>query len=135
MLAGNKEYLLRFGTFQHLVERIVLGSFGSVAQVACMNNEVGLLGQSVDLVDGRLQGGRYIGIRRLIKPHVTVADLDEVEFSLRLLHVLAKRLRRQNAAAERPENAGACPSHAIQKPAAVNAIGVVVVSDYFRQVY
>ncbi len=54
MLAGNKKHLLRLGRFQRLIQRVVFTGLGHVAQVACMNDEVGFLWQPVDLVDGRL---------------------------------------------------------------------------------
>ena len=57
-----------------------------------MNDEVGLLRQGVDLVDGGLQGGGDIGIGGLVEAHVAVADLNEVEFPLRGLPVLAEGL-------------------------------------------
>jgi hypothetical protein len=63
-----------------------------VAQVACVNDEIGLLRQPVDFVDGGLQSSGYIGVRRLVEAHVAVADLDEVEFSLRSILLLAERL-------------------------------------------
>jgi hypothetical protein len=56
-----------------------------------MDDEVRLVRESVDLVDRRLQGRRDIGIRGLIEAHVGVTDLDEMEFSLRLFHLLSKR--------------------------------------------
>ncbi len=100
-----------------------------------MNDEVGFLGQAVDLVDSRLQCGGDIGIRRLVEAHMAVADLDEVEFSLRgILLVLAEGLRREDSAAHGPEDAGSRPGHALQKAAAVNAVVVVVVSNQVRHV-
>ena len=94
MLARDKEDLLGLGAVQHLVQCVVFSGLRRVAEVACVNDEVGFLWQSVDFVDGGLQSGGYIGIRRLVEAHVTVADLDEVEFSLRSrLPVLAERLR------------------------------------------
>jgi hypothetical protein len=93
MFARDKEHLLRFGALQNLIERIEFGGFSRVAQVASVDDEIRLLRQSVDLIDGGLQGGRYIGIRRFVEAHVAVADLDEVEFSLgRILLILAKGL-------------------------------------------
>src|SRR5437868_4732987 len=64
---------------------------------------------------------------------MAVADLDEVEFSLRSILFLAKCLRCQDAAAESPKDSGASPCHALQKAAAVNAVIVMVVNDKFRQ--
>ena len=53
------------------------------------------------------------GLAGLLEAHVTVADLDEVEFALRGLHLLAESPRAQDAAANSPDNAGPSPSHAL----------------------
>ncbi len=136
MLAGNEEDLLWFGAHQHLVQRVEFGGLRGVAEVAGVNDEVGLLRQGVDLVDGGLQGGGDIGVRGLAEAHVAVADLDEVEFSLRgMLPALAEGLRREDAAAHGPEDSGSGPGHAFQEAAAVDAVVIVVVNDSFCHVH
>ena len=93
MLTRNKENLFRLRAFQYLVQCVVFSGLGRVAQFAGVNDELGLPRQSVDFVDGCLQGGGYIGIRGLVEAHVAVADLEESEFALRgILLVLAERL-------------------------------------------
>src|SRR5436309_3426225 len=126
MFAGNEKNLLGLGCFQSLVQRVVFARLGHVTQVAGVNDEVGFLWQAVDLVDGRLQRGDYIGISRLVKAHVGVADLDEMKRALRALHLLAESLRSQNAAANTPDDPGSSPGHALQKAATVNAVFIVV---------
>src|SRR5258708_25082733 len=134
MLAGHEEGLLGLCAFQDLIEGVKFARLGCVAQIACVNNEVGLLWQGVDLIDRRLERTGDVGIRGLVEAHVAVADLDEVEFPLRRNHLLADSLRRQYAAANGPDDAGSSPSHTFQETAAVNTVVVVVVNDSFRQV-
>ena len=59
MFARNKEGLLGFGAFQHLVERIELDGLGGTAQVAGVNEEIGWVGQRVDLFDGGLERAHH----------------------------------------------------------------------------
>ena len=100
-----------------------------MAQVAGVNDEVGLLRQAVDLVDGCIKSANDVWIRRLVKAHVTIADLDEVKFSLLGLHLLAESPRTQDAAANRPDYAGSSPSHTPQETATIDAVLSVVVND------
>ena len=59
---------------------------------------------------------------------VAVADLDEREIAARRGRRPApKAARREDAAADRPEQAGAGPGHAFEEPAAVDAVALVIV--------
>jgi len=113
MLTRHEERLLRLRAFEYLVQSVVFARLRRVTQVACMNNEVGLLRQCVDFVYGRLQRAHDVRVSRLVETHVSVADLDEVEFSLSGLRLLAESPRTQDAAANRPDNACSGPSHAL----------------------
>ena len=81
VLAGDEEDLLRLRGLQHLVERVVFAGFGRVAEIAGVNDEVGLLRERVDLGDGGFESGGDIGVGGLVEAHVGVADLDEMEFA------------------------------------------------------
>src|SRR5260370_3777094 len=134
VLARHEEGLLGLCALQDLVEGVKFARLGCVAQIACVNNEVGLLRQGVDLIDRLLERTGNVGIPGLAEAHVAVSDLDEVECSLRRHHLFAESLRRQYAAANGPDDARSGPSHTFQETAAVNTVVVVVVNDSFRQV-
>lgn len=129
MFARHKVRLLRLRAPEHLVQSVELGGFGVMAQVASVDDELGLIGQPIDLFDRRLKRSDDVGVGRLVKAHVTVADLHEVKSSLRGLRVLAESLRTQNAAANGPGDASPGPSHTLQKSTTVDAVVIVVVSD------
>jgi hypothetical protein len=85
--------------------------------------------QAVDLVDGGIKSANDVGISRLVEAHVSIADLDEVEFTFLGLHLLAESPRTQDAAANGPDYAGSGPSHTPQETATINAVVSVVVND------
>jgi len=60
---------------------------------------------------------------------VTIADLNEMKFSLLGLHILAESPRAQDAAADGPDYAGSSPSHAPQETTTINAVLGMVVND------
>src|SRR5471030_3238878 len=68
MLARNEEDLLRFRAFQHLVQCVVFSGLGCVAQVACVNNELGLLRQSMILSMVACRVPATSGFAGLLKP-------------------------------------------------------------------
>ena len=61
---------------------------------------------------------------------MTVADLNEMEFSFRRFHGLTERLGCQDAPADGPDDSGARPFHTFQKSSTVDAVLIVVVFDY-----
>ena len=84
----------------------------------------GAAGSGIDPPHGSLQRGRHVGVRRLVEADVAVADLHEGEIGLRgWLHRFAEDARGRHAAGKGPDEAGAGPGHALQKSAAVDAVG------------
>jgi hypothetical protein len=69
---------------QDLVHGNEFFGFREMAYVARMQDELGWRSQTIDFVYGRLQCPYHIRIRRLVKSHVTVADLDEAQLARRL---------------------------------------------------
>src|SRR5689334_2369293 len=57
-----------------------------------------------------------------------------MELPFRRHHLLAERLRTQDAAGDAASDAGSRPSHAFQKAATVYTVVVVIVNDFLRQV-
>jgi hypothetical protein len=100
-----------------------------VTYITCVNYEVGLLRQCVDLVDDRRDRANDVRVSRFVEVYVAVTDLDEVEFSLRGLHLLAESPPTQDAAADSPHNASSGPSHTLSETATVNAVVIVVVNE------
>src|SRR5581483_5151806 len=133
MFARNIVNLFWFGAPEHLIQIVELRRFGIVAEVTGMNQELRLIRQRIDLVHGRLEGRNHIRIGWLVEADVSVADLNEVELSPSVLFVLAECPGAQNTATHGPDDSRAGPSHAFQKPPAVDAVGIVVVNDSFRQ--
>src|ERR1700730_8897198 len=88
-----------------------------MADVAGMNDELGLLLVRTDLVDGFLQRARRVEVRVLAEADMTVADLHEAErvtATSAALRGSANQLRPGHAAVQGPEHAGTGPCHASQ---------------------
>jgi hypothetical protein len=64
---------------------------------------------------------------------MAVADLDEMKGAFRGCHFLAKCPGCQHAGADAPYHAGPSPGHALEEPATIDAVVVVIVNDYLRQ--
>src|SRR5262249_31235481 len=73
MLPRYEEDLLWIAPFQQFVEHVIFAGLRRVTQVACVNDELGLLRQRVDLVDGRLQRGADIGVSWFVEAYVGIA--------------------------------------------------------------
>jgi uncharacterized protein YbbK (DUF523 family) len=70
-----------------------------------------------------LQSGGYVWIRGPAESNVTVTDLNEAEiFSVLLWSCGSEDLGDGNASGEAPDDAGACPRHAMEKSSAVDAV-------------
>ena len=106
-----------------VVEFLFLRQVGDVAGV---DHEGRLLRQGVDLFDRLFQRAERVGIGRLVKPDVAVADLQERQSArvgrLCLAHD-AERVR--HAARDCPQDAGAAPGHAFQHLAAADAVPMI----------
>src|SRR5208282_436571 len=129
VFARDKEDVLRTGAFQNLIDGIELFGSGEVADVARVQQKLGLAGQSVDLVHRRLQGRNYIRIGGLIESHVAVADLYKAEVSALaavVIHAFGKGTRHWNATTHGPDQSGACPGHALEKSPAIDPVVVEV---------
>ena len=105
-----------------LIDRVELFGLGQMRQVAGVQHEGGPLRQRVDLGDGLAIGLRHVPVRVTAEAQVAVADLDEREarrrrrlFPVRLGFIGFRRDWRatRDAAAHRPNHAGAGPSHAL----------------------
>jgi hypothetical protein len=79
VFTGDIEYFLLAKALEDLVQCVKLGGFRKVSEIARVENQVGLVNRRVDLVDSELQGTVDVGIRRLVKADVAIADLNEVE--------------------------------------------------------
>src|SRR4029077_8802240 len=71
----------------------------------------------------------------LVETNMAVADLEETQLSLERVRVQAGHLAQgeglQHPALENEQYSRARPGHALEKPPAVNAVVVVIVSDVF----
>src|SRR5690348_5886155 len=134
MFSGNVEDFFRLRPFKNLIDGVKFLRFRQMADVACVQNEYRGDGQPVDFFNGRLQRGGDVGIRGLVEAHVAIADLHEAEISGGFLSAdarkVAEAVRIQHAAFDYAESAGAGPSHAFEKTAAVDTVVIVVVQDY-----
>ena len=94
-----------------------------------MNDEIRLVGHRVNFVDCRLQRGSDVRIGRLIETDVAVADLHKAEvpaFAGTSISSLGECPRHWNATAHGPDQPCTRPCHALQEPAAVDAVIVEV---------
>ena len=79
VLAGHEEDLLGFAVLEHLLEIVELLGLRELREIAGVQDEIRRLRQRIDPRDGLAEGRGDIGIRRLVKADVAVADLHEVE--------------------------------------------------------
>ena len=133
VLAGHVVDLSGFGAAQHLVQDVELPGLGIVAQIAGVDDEIGLVRESIDFIDGGLKRSRDVRIGRFAEADVAVADLHEVKFSPGAFRVAAEGLGTEDAAADGPQDARAGPGHAFQETAAVDAVGRGIVNGLFCQ--
>src|SRR5436305_356377 len=77
VLAGDVEALAGPGAAHDLVDGVELRRLGEVGEVAGVDEQVRRRGQSVDAVDGKLEGGGDVLVGVLGEANVAVADLDE----------------------------------------------------------
>src|SRR5438552_10822165 len=98
-----------------------------------MDKERRRSGHRVDAIERNLKRRGDILVRLFTKADVAVADLQEAKVSSRQwlpgLCNLSKGLRYENAAADRPKQAGTGPCHALQKAAAINPVMLVIVKN------
>src|SRR5580692_2041225 len=92
VLAGNIEQLF-LGAGENSFGAVKFSGLGRMTDVTGVDDELGRLRESVDLIDRGLEGAGDIRISRLGKADVAVADLDEVQIALGTSrHFLAKGL-------------------------------------------
>ena len=79
VLARHIEDLFGFAVLEHLLQVVEFLGFRKLRQIAGVNDEIRRHGQRIDARDGFAKRGADVGVRRLVKADVAVADLDEVE--------------------------------------------------------
>src|SRR4030095_8590935 len=87
----------------------------------------------IDPVNRHPQGGHYVGVGRLVEPHVAVADLDEAQLPSGGLSKIgsAEAVGSENPTLHDQEGSSAGPGHAFQESTAVNSVVVVIVPNEF----
>src|SRR5437899_7655162 len=96
-------------TFEDLIDRVVLSWHRQVAHVAGVQDERRSARQAADAIDGLLEGARHVHVRNAFEADVAVADLNEAEVTLAGVAGLRQGARRQDAGAQRPDDAGPSP--------------------------
>src|ERR1700690_3477737 len=92
VLAGNIEDLF-LGTCEYCLRAVEFSRLCGMTDVTGVDDELGRMRKSVDLIDRSLKRTGDIGIGRLVETDVAVADLDEVQIALGTArHLLAESL-------------------------------------------
>src|SRR5438132_10561867 len=114
MLARNINHVYP-GTLEQLIERIELTGFREMCKITGVNDEVRLLLQLADFVNGGLQGGIHVGVGGFVETDMAVADLDERETRAGALLVprQSKYGRGGDACSHCPNQARSGPCHAL----------------------
>ncbi len=99
-----------------------------------MNKERRRCRHGVDAIKGNLERLGHILVGVFAEPDMTVADLQKAEVGSCRQRVsglcnLGEGFRYEHAATDRPKQAGAGPSHALKKAAAINPVVFVVVRN------
>src|SRR5208337_380622 len=101
-----------------------------MADVTGVQHEGGRDWQRIDFVHRRLQCAHHVRVRRLVEPHVAVADLDETEFAFIFMAPhkgeTAQAVGAEYAAFDHAKGARPRPRHTLQETSAVNSVMVVV---------
>src|ERR1700757_3210393 len=93
-----------------------------MSKVAGVNQEISG-SRGVDLLQRSVQGCGHVGIGWLVESDVAVADLNEAEVRLAGgVTGSGEHARHGNAAGKTPDEPRACPCHALQKSAPVDAV-------------
>ena len=126
-------YQIRTLEITELVQRIEFTRLRQLTQIAGVNDEIRLVRHGVYLVNCLLQGDRNVLIGWLIKADVAIADLHKgkVRAFVSVLvavfvSILGESPGYRDAAAHSPNQASACPGHALQETATINAVVVEV---------
>ncbi len=98
-----------------------------MTKIARVQNKIRRLGQGVNLGNRFLQRSDHIFVSFFIESDVAVADLRKGEIPAGKVRRGAEDFRCQDAAAYRPKDSGACPSHAFEKAATIDAVRIVIV--------
>ena len=134
MLARHIEHLLGAAILEHLFQRVEFPRFGQVREIAGMQEEFRRFRQGVDARDGFAKRGGDVHVGGFVESDMAVADLHKMQLAGRqcghgAARDLAERTGGKDAAAQRPEHAGAGPGHAFEKTAAVDTVGVMIMGD------
>ena len=101
-------------------------------EIAGVQDERRLFGCRLDLRDRGTQRGGDIGVRGLVEPDMAVADLDEAEAAhpRTVTHGATRGLFDRHAlehtARQGPHRARADPGHALQEPAPIPGLLIIV---------
>src|SRR5438876_5980290 len=133
MLSGNVENVLGSAALQHFIEGVELLWLRQLRDISRMNEERRRRWHSVDAIEGNLESLRHILVRLFTESDVAVADLQKAEVGSRQRlsgpRNLGESFRREDAAADRPKQAGTSPCHTVEKAAAINPVVFVVVRN------
>src|SRR5437763_11354189 len=134
MLTRYKKYIFCFAALEHLIKRVELLRLRQLRDISGVDKERRRGGHRIDAIERNLERLRHIFVCLFAEADVTVANLEKAKVRSRRqrassLRNLSKGFRRENAAADCPKQAGAGPSHALQKSAAINPVVFVVVRN------
>jgi hypothetical protein len=129
VLARDVERAIGLDRGEDVLDRVELVQGAQVHVVARVHDERRPLRQRIDARDALLERPDHIGVRWLVEPDVTVADLHEAERPrcARGAHI-TQRTRGEAAASERPHDAGPGPRHALQEALAVDAVAHLTIT-------
>src|ERR1700693_2309805 len=102
-----------------------------------MDDEVRLLGHSVDFVDCRLQSSGDVRISWLVETDVAVTDLNKSKvraFAGIFAVAFGEGPRYWNAAAHGPYQACSSPCHALQEPTTIDSIVIQVLQTLIDKI-
>src|SRR5262249_16002149 len=126
VLARDKKYFARLETLQVLLKPVEFFRLGKMAQIARVQDEIWWSRQCVDLRDRFLQRADDVLVGIFVKTDMAVAYWDKAEIAANRRSSRAEQFGREHTAAHRPEHSSACPGHAFKEPAAIDAIGIIV---------
>ena len=139
MLSRNVKDVLSPAALQHFIEGVELFWLRELGNIPRMNEERRRRWHRVDAIEGNSEGRGYVFVRLFTEANVAVTDLQKAEVHRRQglsgLRDLGKGFRHEYAAADRPKQAGAGPSHALKKAAAINPVVFVVVRNIIGHMF
>src|SRR5205809_2903012 len=133
VFSRNIENVLGPAALENFIEGVEFFRLRQLRNISRVDKERRRSGHRVDAIERNLKRRGDILVRLFTKADVAVADLQEAKVSSRQwlpgLCNLSKGLRYENAAADRPKQAGTGPCHALEKAAAINPVMLVIVRN------